>query len=315
LSLLFGQAPDPPVEKRFAEGKSETTTSSTQPQPPENKELPHHRDSDYSDQSVGSVLADAAFAILGNGTAEAARQAATTDGNIVEVDEHSWVSLIFGKACTLVLGAPIEIFKLERPKPALFVHYPYAHHYKGYLWTKPAPSPFEPEIVPQQKVDWISIRANIEDGNDFSHLNWVGLRVAVDTDSRIGATTNWNWYHEQFSCGCSADAVIGDVNLTYRLFQGVQYQVHVGAGCRILAEEDYSKTGFNGLLSCDLFPIRPLVVSGLVDGGTLGSVGVIHARATIGGSWHGVEVFGGYDFLRIGSVDLDGPIAGLRFWF
>jgi hypothetical protein len=27
------------------------------------------------------------------------------------------------------------------------------------------------------------------------------------------------------------------------------------------------------------------------------------------------ELFGGYDFYRIGAVDLQGPMAGLRLWF
>jgi hypothetical protein len=29
----------------------------------------------------------------------------------------------------------------------------------------------------------------------------------------------------------------------------------------------------------------------------------------------GWEVFTGYDFLRIGSVNLQGPLLGLRLWF
>jgi hypothetical protein len=27
------------------------------------------------------------------------------------------------------------------------------------------------------------------------------------------------------------------------------------------------------------------------------------------------ETFGGYDFLRIGTVNLQGPMVGLRLWF
>jgi hypothetical protein len=49
--------------------------------------------------------------------------------------------------------------------------------------------------------------------------------------------------------------------------------------------------------------------------GTLGDAGVFHYRVTFGCAWSHVEVFAGYDALRIGSVWLDGPLVGCRVWF
>lgn len=225
-------------------------------------------------------------------------------------DEDNWLVFLLGDCFPCLRSAG---FKLDRPQPAPFVSYPYAGHYNGFLWTDGTATRTSQPIP--EKLDWLSVRASVEDGNNFSNLNWVGVRVAVDSESRVGGTTNWNWYHDKFDCGCSFDAVLGDINLTYRLFQGDQFQIHVGAGCRILAEEDFARTGFNALASADFFPIQPLVVSVLVDGGTLGSVGVIHTRATVGATWRGLEIYGGYDFLRIGMTDLDGPVGGLKLWF
>jgi hypothetical protein len=37
--------------------------------------------------------------------------------------------------------------------------------------------------------------------------------------------------------------------------------------------------------------------------------------SSVGAIWNGWELFAGYDFLRIGTVNLQGPMVGLRFWF
>ena len=43
--------------------------------------------------------------------------------------------------------------------------------------------------------------------------------------------------------------------------------------------------------------------------------GLFRARATVGVLYRGLELFTGYDYLNIGGVDLQGPLAGLRLWF
>lgn len=62
-------------------------------------------------------------------------------------------------------------------------------------------------------------------------------------------------------------------------------------------------------------PVKPLVISTVLDAGTLGHAGVIHARLTGGVLRSRWEAYLGYDFLRIGSVNLQGPLLGVRFWF
>ena len=39
------------------------------------------------------------------------------------------------------------------------------------------------------------------------------------------------------------------------------------------------------------------------------------ARGSVSAIWHGCEIFTGYDFLRIGGTNLQGPMVGVRFWF
>jgi hypothetical protein len=72
---------------------------------------------------------------------------------------------------------------------------------------------------------------------------------------------------------------------------------------------------FDFLYSADVFPIEPVVISASIDLGNLDNAFVIHGRGTIGWQIDRFELFVGYDFLRIGAVNLQGPLAGLRLWF
>ena len=49
--------------------------------------------------------------------------------------------------------------------------------------------------------------------------------------------------------------------------------------------------------------------------GNLGTDVVFNAHGTVGVVWNHLEFFVGYDYLRIGPVDLQGTLAGLRLWF
>jgi hypothetical protein len=73
--------------------------------------------------------------------------------------------------------------------------------------------------------------------------------------------------------------------------------------------------GYNLTSSVDVFPVRPLVVSGRMDVGRAGDAPVIAARGTAGLMMNRVEVYGGYEMMRIGDRALRGPMFGLRVWF
>ena len=83
----------------------------------------------------------------------------------------------------------------------------------------------------------------------------------------------------------------------------------------MLSDRKQTDFGFNFSYGGDLFPRRPWVISTSIDAGNLGSAAVFHARGSVGAIWHGCEFFTGYDFLRVGSTNLQGPMAGVRFWF
>lgn len=55
--------------------------------------------------------------------------------------------------------------------------------------------------------------------------------------------------------------------------------------------------------------------SAVIDWGTLGHAPLFHARATAGVTYHGWEVFTGYDYRTIGDATLQGLIAGTQVYF
>ncbi len=193
---------------------------------------------------------------------------------------------------------------------------PYAPEYAHFIQRGEVPGNNDDLDVldPARFKPW-SVRLALEDGNDFNHLNRLGGRFALDTAWRIGLTTNWNYFTQRLPGGSSNESLVGDFNLTFRIAQAHWAQVHFGVGARLLTDRYTTQGGFNLLYSADFFPIEPLVISTQIDLGNLSDSFVIHARGTVGCQVGRFELFGGYDFLRIGSVNLQGPLAGLRLWF
>jgi hypothetical protein len=109
--------------------------------------------------------------------------------------------------------------------------------------------------------------------------------------------------------------VVGDVNLVYRIAQADWVQMHAGVGGRIWTDRYATYGGFNFTYGADFFPLKPLVISTQLDLGNLSDAFVTRARATVGWQINRLELYGGYDFLRIGSVNFQGPMIGARLWF
>ncbi len=73
--------------------------------------------------------------------------------------------------------------------------------------------------------------------------------------------------------------------------------------------------GFNFTYGVDFFPVRPWVLSSTVDWGTLGRSGLFRFQATAGAVVHRVETYAGYEYLDLGSTQVNSLIGGVRIWF
>jgi hypothetical protein len=196
---------------------------------------------------------------------------------------------------------------------SLFPRFPYAYRLPGGIWLDRGRTEGE-DPAPRGARPW-SVRADVEDGYDFHGVNRFGTRVFLNTASRFGVSTDWDFFTERLRCGCWDELTLGDANLTFRFAQAEWMQMYAGVGGRVMPDRYGTRGGFNFTYGGDVFPCKPVVVSSSLDLGNLGSAGLVRARGTVGLVHRHWELFGGYDFLRIGSVNLQGPMAGLRLWF
>jgi hypothetical protein len=164
-------------------------------------------------------------------------------------------------------------------------------------------------------AQWYSVRGSVEYGSDFDGLTRSGFRLFLDTDTRFGVKTDWDYYLERLPCGCRDDLWIGDITATFRFVQHEFIQMHTGLGARFLIDHGRDRGGINFLYGFDAFPVKPLHVFASFEAGNLGNATLIRLHGGVGVNWTHGELFVGYDYLRIGSAALQGPFVGLRLWF
>lgn len=200
-----------------------------------------------------------------------------------------------------------------------FLPYPFAHDQRGYMLIDPTESfhfhheSTQPDLFADASP-WM-VRLALEESNDFDGLNRLNGHLLLDTTYRLGLQASWSYLHERLEGNRADDSQLGDVNLVYRFAQNKWVQVRSGLGVRIMTDNHATHYGWNFNYSGDLFPIKPLILSTSLDVGTLGEAWVVRARQTAGVSFREWEMYLGYDFLRIGSTNLQGPVIGLRYWY
>lgn len=227
-------------------------------------------------------------------------------------DDRGYVSIIledvFGPPVFWTLAfpwwGPAAMVGDDYTTYAEFPHFPYAVEPDRYL-------NFDFDGEPMFKS--YGGRFSAEYATDFSGVQRAGGRLQFETASRFGFDTEWNHWVEDVRGG--RDSLwTGDANLTFRFAQSESAQFYTGLGVNWLGGDDRD-AGINFTYGFDWFPVRPLVVRSVLDAGTLGDTGLIHNKTTIGIVHKHVEMFTGFDVLRIGGTNLQGVIAGFTIWY
>ncbi len=183
--------------------------------------------------------------------------------------------------------------------------FPYTEDWPGYFVNQ--------DPTPDWSKSW-SARLLTEYGSDFAGLTNYGGRLRIDSLSRIGFDTEWNHRREK-SPGVHDSLWSGDANLVYRFAQSPRAAFYTGVGLNWSADDRYRDVGFNFTYGADLFPVKPLVLSGSIDWGRLGDASLFHGRATIGAMLNRVEVFTGYDYLNLEGTGFPSLVVGMQISF
>ncbi len=223
------------------------------------------------------------------------------DGNTLEDDAGE--ALI---AVGLVIApwwVPHQIFDHGFDEPAYFLRYPYWHDESGAMFIS------QPEGA---RLRTCQIELGLEYAATFDDLSAVNGHVRLSTTSRFDVETNWSDLTQKTPAGHD-QATIGDAEVLFRFAQSEQVQFRSGLGANWLEDHQGLVGGFNFRYGVDVFPIKPWQFTALVDAGELGKAGLIHLRTTGGLCFNRWEIYTGYDYRKIGSVEFDGPVAGVMF--
>lgn len=200
-------------------------------------------------------------------------------------------------------------------RPA-FARYPYEKRsaaslpYTGWVHrTKRSPG--------AQTKSW-SLRVAVEGaylGDDLWRSAW-DIELAW---RRLSLRSETGFYIERgFADALWMGSVVGYVafvmqpKVVWRIGLGPSYMVDAR---RLDDPKRFDAAGIDGSTTLDVFPVRPLVLSGRADVGRLGKALTVSARATLGFMVRRFEGYGGYEYRAVGSVKARGPVFGVRVWF
>jgi hypothetical protein len=230
------------------------------------------------------------------------------------------LAILAGLAVSSPLWGPHEAFDSGFGKPAYFPPHPYAASKTGYAVFSDYAKPSAVETTNELGVtfpplkEW-SLRGGFDFGSDFGGLNRVGGQLFLDGPYRLGFQANFNYYRENLGQDQSDWTTLNDYMFLYRFTQSEWLLMHAGAGIRQQLDPYENQYGVNFLYRWDIFPAEPVHLESQIELGSLGDAFVWRYRGGIGLNYHHFEVFAGYDFLRIHTVNLQGPFLSLRAWF
>jgi hypothetical protein len=212
-------------------------------------------------------------------------------------DSDDWGSL-FVFALVAPFWGPAAMMGDDYPERGYFLHFPHQYD-RGYMLIGAADIGELPEG--QEPYVWAA-RSRTEFGTDFGRIDWIGGHVLIESSPRFGIESDFRYVREGVvvdphgsssfvltryaSTGGSnlngstgirrafaptSDALwFGDGNALFRFAQSEWLVMRTGLGFNFLSDTSRTDFGFNFTYGGDFFPIRPFVVSGELDLGTLG---------------------------------------------
>jgi len=285
---------------QFDQIRGEVSQTQQQPQPKEKKEKRkshgHHYNHDCDDDDdnvIGDIFGQIVFGIVA-APFKSRRGDVDVPYYFTDDEVHRLPPAIEQ------YGPPSETFD-----PLMsFAHYPYADDLNGNMMYSNSLT-----ARPRSSRFWF------EYGSDFDDVDrWTG-KFLIEGSHGFGLDGDWNYYTERLGPGVQDNLHVGDANFLFRLIETPKTQWRLGVGMNWFHSRDMTDLGLNVTTKVDYYPIQPLIFSGEVDYGGIGDAEMFHGALSLGLIWNHVELFGGYDFRKIGPVELEGPMFGVRLWW
>lgn len=144
-----------------------------------------------------------------------------------------------------------------------------------------------------------------------------GVAARIQLPFSIDFATRYSLFIEPLEEGVAA-AALGRTGLELRIFESPEMQLRLGGGLRHFQDGAGGVFGGDFIVGVDLFPVRPLILTGEASVGMVGEAIVAMARLQVGFIVDITEICVGYHYEGLITenvhVDLGGPMLGLRVW-
>ncbi len=230
-------------------------------------------------------------------------------------DDGLWVLVAFGAfaVATAPFCLPRSFVDDDSFAAGQFSGYPYCEGSSGLMRIGGENCDSPEPLVSIESYDWL-VRMRTEYAESFDDISRTGGQLLWDTSSRWGIDTQFDNLRESRDLQPDDDLWVGDANLVFRFAQSPRVQMRTGIGFNWLKDDAQSDFGFNFTYGGDFFVKKPWVVSTEIDWGLLGNANLFRGRVTTGITWHRCEFYTGYEYLEIGTMELNGLVAGIRLW-
>ncbi|MDO9016298.1 MAG: hypothetical protein Q8S73_05810 [Deltaproteobacteria bacterium] len=190
-----------------------------------------------------------------------------------------------------------------------FLPYPYAWGYGGYD---------VPLDTSQHSPRSVAVVASLDGGMALSSIGRGGLGLRV-----LGASLEFELRYSAYAEPTDDQTLwvgLGRYRGAVTLADSAGARVRVFGGLLHWIDDGGSEFGGEGGIGLDAFPDAPWVISFDLSGGFVGRAALVGLRGTVGYLVGPVEIMVGWQHESViptvsgGSVDLSGPLAGLRLW-
>lgn len=202
------------------------------------------------------------------------------------------------------------VYVLSTTIPASTIPGGLVSHELGNANVVPVSSPPRPAVDTSDA--WFG-RFTAFGGSDFDTLDQYQFALLAQIPHAFGLDVAVHSFRES-TPSISDQLWLGDANVVIEPIFG-DLRARIGVGFNWLHDNVGTDYGINLTGGFDLDLSQVLMLTGEIDLGGVGEADLLHAQLTLGYQLGPAELFGGYNYYRIGGTKLDGAIAGLRFRF
>ncbi len=219
-----------------------------------------------------------------------------------------------GSAGASVGAAIAEVIAETNAKQGrpVFASYPYRNGHTGWVHRngrKPAlDAPGKPWSL-NVALEGASLGDQVWRASVAAEISWRRLSLRNDTGlylERPAADASY------LGSAAFCVAFLMQPNVVWKLGLGPGYLIDAR---RVDDPTRLDAAGANLSTTVDVFPVRPVVLSGRADFGNLGAAKTFLVRGTVGFAVRRFEGYGGYEYRGVGNVRFGGPVFGVRLWF